>query len=80
MGESIVRTSTTISIDEKQRKLSNVIILSTCEAIIEMGGFDNFFENLNLTVLSEYNDTMFPNIRRYIAEKEELKKYVKKDG
>lgn len=69
MGEVVIKTATTMTVDEKHRKFININILATCDTIIEMGGFDKFLDSLNLSVLSEYEETLFPNLRKYISER-----------
>lgn len=69
MSEVVVKTATTMNVDEKHRKFINMTILSMCNTIIEMGGFDNFINSLNLSVISEYDKTLFPYLRKYISER-----------
>ena len=51
-----------------ETKLLNTTVLSVCEAIVDLGGFDEFVKLLDMDVINEYGDDMWNSLRGYIKE------------
>ena len=51
-----------------ETKLLNTTVLSVCEAIVDLGGFNEFVKLLDMDVINEYGDDMWNSLRGYIKE------------
>ena len=51
-----------------ETKLLNTTVLSVCEAIVDLGGFNEFVKLLDMEVINEYGDDMWNSLRGYIKE------------
>lgn len=49
--------------------ITNNLTFSFCETIAELGGFDNFLETLDFSILDTLPEYAWPNLRKYLKER-----------
>ena len=53
---------------QSETKLLNTTVVSVCEAIVDLGGFDEFLKLIDVEVLEEYDDCICSKLKKYMRE------------